>query len=304
MRLFELTRRSHLISAIIVVATLLPLLSCGSEMQPEPPAKEEGSAMKGPIVTVGGTVTEIVYALGAGDRVVAVDVSSTHPEEARKLPQVGYQRTLAAENILSLNPSLVLASEEAGPPVAIEQLKGAGVKVVMVPAGHTLEGVKEKIRLIAEATGQVDEGRVMIEVLEGEMKEDPPAVPAMKVMFLYARGPGSLQVSGKGTAADAIIAMAGGRNAVTEYEGYKPLTPEAAIAAAPDVILAPQRSLDQAGGIDALLKAPGIAETPAGKGRRVIGMDDLYLLGFGPRLPQVRKDLAFAFRKALSEQAK
>ena len=113
-----------------------------------------------------------------------------------------------------------------------------------------------------------------------------------KVLFLYARGQGALQVSGRGTAAEAMVTLAGGVSAVTGYEGYTPLTPEAAIAAAPDVLLMPARGLDSVGGIDGLLKAPGVALTPAGQERRIVAMDDLYLLGFGPRLGQAVRDLA------------
>jgi len=248
------------------------------------------------IVAVGGTVTEIVYALGAGARLVGVDTSSTYPEAATRLPQVGYQRALSVEGVLSLRPSLVLATAEAGPPAALRQLQAAGTPVLTVPAPYTVEGAQTKIRLIAQALKLTAQGEQLVQALTQDIAmtnsllQSARAQP--KVLFLYARGQGALQVSGRGTAAEAMVTLAGGVSAVTGYEGYKPLTPEAAIAAAPDVLLMPARGLDSVGGIDELLKAPGVALTPAGQERRIVAMDDLYLLGFGPRLGQAVRDLA------------
>jgi iron complex transport system substrate-binding protein len=248
------------------------------------------------IVAVGGTVTEIVYALGAGEHLVGVDTSSTYPEAAARLPQVGYQRALSVEGILSLRPSLVLATAEAGPPVALRQLQAAGTPVLTVPAPYTVEGAQTKIRLIAQALRLPSQGEQLVQSLTQDIAMASSLLQSSRaqprVLFLYARGQGAWQVSGRGTAAEAMVTLAGGVSAVTGYEGYKPLTPEAVIAAAPDVLLMPARGLDSVGGIDGLLKAPGVALTPAGQERRIVAMDDLYLLGFGPRLGQAVRDLA------------
>jgi iron complex transport system substrate-binding protein len=238
----------------------------------------------------------IRYALGAGARLVGVDTSSTYPEAATRLPQVGYQRALSVEGILSLRPSLVLATAEAGPPAVLHQLQTAGIPVLTIPAPYTVEGVQVKIWLIAQALELSSQGEQLVQALTRDIAMTSALLQSARVhprvLFLYARGQGALQVSGRGTAADAMITLAGGVNAVTGYEGYKPLTPEAAIAAAPDVLLMPARGLDSVGGIDGLLQAPGVALTPAGQERRIIAMDDLYLLGFGPRLGQAVRDLA------------
>jgi iron complex transport system substrate-binding protein len=255
------------------------------------------------IVAVGGTVTEIVYALGAGERLVGIDTSSTYPEVATKLLQVGYQRALSVEGILSLRPSLVLATAEAGPPTVLHQLQTAGTPVLTIPAPYTVEGVQMKIRLVAQALGLPAQGEQLVQALTQDVATASallqPARAQPRVLFLYTRGQGALQVSGRGTAAEAMVTLADGVNAVTGYEGYKPLTPEAVIAAAPDVLLLPARGLDSVGGIDGLLKAPGVALTPAGQGRRIVTMDDLYLLGFGPRLGQAVHDLAIFLHPAL-----
>lgn len=250
------------------------------------------------IVSLGGPVTETVYALGAGDLLVGADTSSVYPAAATKLPQVGYQRTVAAEGVLALRPTLVLATDEAGPPAALEQIRGAGVKVVLAPSEHSVAGAQAKVRAIAAALDKTPEGeRLAAEIgRQAAEAQDLVAKRAGKpgVLFLYARGGGVMNVAGAATAADAMITLAGGRNAVSGYENYRPLTAEAAVAAAPDVILTLDRGLASVGGTDKLLEQPGLALTPAGKAKRVLSFDDLYLLGFGPRTGAAIADLAKA----------
>lgn len=247
------------------------------------------------LVTLGGPVTEIVFALGAGNKVVGVDSSSIYPEEATQLPQVGYQRQLAAEGVLALNPTLILATTEAGPPEAVAQLKDSGVTVLILPAAESVEGAKAKIRGLAQALSLEAKGEVLIQKLEIDLAEAEQLQAQVsskpKVMFIYARGPGAVNVAGLETAADAMIRLAGGVNVAQDYEGYKPLTAEAAVAAAPEVLLLLSRGLESVGGKEELLKQPGLAQTPAGQSGRVIAMDDLYLLGFGPRLGQAVLEL-------------
>lgn len=250
------------------------------------------------IVPLGGPVTETVYALGAGDLVVGTDTSSVYPEAATKLPQVGYQRALAAEGILSLKPDLVLATDEAGPASVLEQLRTAGVRLVLVPSEHSVAGAEAKVRAIAAALNQAETGEKLAATIAREADaarawiEKTPTHPA--VLFLYARGGATMNVSGRGTAADAMINLAGAHNAVTGYDGYKPLTAEAAVAAAPDFILTLDRGLASVGGKERLLTQPGLAVTPAGQNKRIVALDDLYLLGFGPRTGTAILDLARA----------
>ena len=254
------------------------------------------------IITVGGTVTEITFALGAGGQVVAVDTSSTYPPEATQLPKVGYQRQLAAEGVLALNPSLILASTEAGPPEAVEQLKNAGVPVLIVPLEYTADGAKQAIRMLAEALGREERGDELIAQLDRNLAEAAQVAatlnPKPRVLFLYARGPNTVNAAGAKTSADEIIRLAGGQNAITDFDGFKPLTAEAAAAAAPDVLLLFESGLESLGGKEGLLRVPGVAQTPAGQNGRIIAMDGLYLLGFGPRLGAAARDLAHELKAA------
>ena len=256
------------------------------------------------IVTLGGTITEIVFALGAGERVVGVDASSSFPEAANQLPKVAYHRRLSAEGVLSLRPTLIIATTEAGPPAAIQQLRGAGVTVLVLPHEPTVEGASAKIERIAAALGVQVRGAALVQNLKEELSQVQSSIPQTaaqaKILFLYARGQGTLMVAGQGTAADTMIGLAGGTNAVQGYSGYKPLTSEAAVAAAPDVILLMDNGLESIGGAQRLWQLPGLALTPAGQQGRVLSMDGLFLLGFGPRLGQA----VLALNRALYDAEK
>lgn len=252
------------------------------------------------IVSVGGGITEIIFALGAGARVVGADTSSVYPNAATRLPKVGYQRLLSVEGVLALRPSLVIASAEAGPPAALEQLRGSGVPILVVTAEPTLAGARGRIAVIAQALREEAPGRAVLARLEREYDEsrrngsDGGNGGSPRVLFIYARGQGTVNVSGRGTAADRMIGLAGGQNAMITFDGFRPLTAEAAIAAAPDVILIPARGMEAVGGAEAILGLPGLALTPAGRSGRIVAMDDLLLLGFGPRLGQAIDELARA----------
>lgn len=252
------------------------------------------------LITIGGAITETVYALGLQSHLVAVDTSSIYPEAATKLPNIGHERTLSIEGTLAQHPSLVIASSEAGPAAVIDQLRQVGVNVVIVKVEHGIEGAKRKIQAVADALGKSSEGKELTEKIDIELVKLPAPKPMeqrRKVLFIYARGGGMLNVSGTGTAAHAVIEAAGGRNAVTEYTNYKPLTAEGAVNAAPDIILVTSRGLEGMGGTEQLLRLPGLAETPAGRARRVVAIDDLKLLGFGPRTGEAVVELAAAFQK-------
>lgn len=256
------------------------------------------------IVSIGGALTETLAALGAMVDVVGVDTTSTYPAAVQQLASVGYARALSAEGVLSLRPSLVVASGEAGPPAVLRQLQTAGIRLELLDADHRFEGVLARTQRLAELSGRSAAGQVLAADLSARWKAARSAVeqrlltpkaPPPNVLFVLSHSMAQLRVSGRGTAADAMIGYAGARNALAAVDGYKPLTPEAAIAAAPDIILATEQGLQAAGGISGLLKAPGLAQTPAGRAGRVVALDALLLLGFGPRLPQAVAALAELF---------
>jgi len=281
-----------------LLATLALLAGCATG----PAAAADGT---GGVVSVGGAVTEIVYALGQEERLLAVDTTSLYPPETAELPNVGYMRQLSAEPIIALGPELVLAAEDAGPPAALDQLRDAGVPVVMVPDDYTPEGVLEKIDIVATALGVEERGRSLREKVAAELEAVKAVFGAVaerpRVLFLLTISSGRTTVAaGRDTSAEGIIALAGGRNAIDGFESYKPLSPEAAVAAAPEVILIGERSLDLLGGMEGLLAVPEIALTPAAQHKRIVVMDTLLLLGFGPRTAEAAKQLGKALHPDLA----
>lgn len=255
------------------------------------------------IVSIGGSVTEIVYALGAEDGLVAVDSTSLYPQAAQDLPDVGYMRQLAAEPILALDPTLLLAVDDAGPPVVLDQLREAGASLVIVPDDPSPEGIAEKVRIVADALGLEAKGETMADRLDTDFATLRDWVASSqtspKVLFLLSIGSGAPLAAGRDTSAAAIIELAGGQNAIDGFDGYEPLSPEAAVTAEPEFILVTMRTLEQLGGKDALLKRPELAATPAGENGRLIVMDGLLLLGFGPRTPDAVRELALALHPEL-----
>jgi iron complex transport system substrate-binding protein len=255
------------------------------------------------LVAIGGAVTEIIFALGAEERLVAVDSTSLYPETATGLPDIGYMRRLSAEPILALEPDRVIAIEGSGPPAVLDQLREAGIEVVPVADQPTPDGVIAKIGEVAEALALGAAG----DALAASVRADFEALAAevettrTRVMFVLNTGRGALLVGGTGTAADGIIRLAGAVNAISGLDGYKPLSPEAAIQAAPDVILTMDHSVAMAGGRYALLDQPDIALTPAGRNRALVAMDGLLLLGFGPRTPDAARRLAQALAELAPE---
>jgi iron complex transport system substrate-binding protein len=249
------------------------------------------------IVSIGGAVTEILYALGQEERIVAVDATSLYPREALAKPNVGYMRQLSAEGVLGLNPSLVLAAKDSGPKETMAVLAAARIPLVLVPDRYDGEGVIEKIGVVAQAVGMPARG----ECLAAAVRRDLDALAhlrrriakPLRVMFVLSLVNGRPMVAGLDTAANGIIALAGGVNAVTEYAGYKPVSEEAVIAAAPDVVLVMQRSGESIAADDVFGLA-AFSTTPAAAQRAFVSMDGLYLLGFGPRTAQAARDLSAA----------
>lgn len=258
------------------------------------------------VASLGGAVTEIVAALGEEGRLVGRDTTSTEPPSVRALPDLGYVRALSPEGVLSVGPDLILAEEGAGPPATLDLLKAGGVPYVAVPDGHDGAGIAAKIRTVADALGVPDKGAALAARVEAELDAAAAATAGQapkRVLFIISAQGGRIMAGGRGTGAEAIIRLAGGTNAVDGFEGYKTLTDEALAAAAPDVILMMDRgAADPAGDSrDAaaeVLANPALAATPAGRVGRVVRMDGLYLLGFGPRTPAAVRDLAAKLAEA------
>ncbi|KUP91959.1 heme/hemin ABC transporter substrate-binding protein [Tritonibacter horizontis] len=257
------------------------------------------------VLSIGGSVTEIIYALGAGDKLVARDTTSSYPEPALDLPDVGYIRALAPEGVLSVNPDLIIAEAGAGPVETLDVLTQAEIPFVEVPDAYTGDGILAKIDAVGTAIERPDAARALRDKVAAELTEVAAKVASVRqddrkrVLFILSTRGGRVMASGTGTAADGIIRMAGGTNALSEFEGYKLMTDEAISQAAPDVILMMDRGGDHGASNTELLSMPALVTTPAAKTGAVVRMNGLYLLGFGPRTAQAALTLAQSLYGAL-----
>jgi iron complex transport system substrate-binding protein len=250
------------------------------------------------IVPLWGNITEVVFELGLGDHVVGRDVATTFAEAA-DLPVVTRGHDVSAESVLSLRPTLVLANADTGPPEAIEQIRNVGVPVLVLENPQRVADIEERIHAIAAALGVPATGdRIAAEArqrIREEQERIPDDQPRPKVAFLYVRGQaGVYLIAGPGSGADSMIDAAGGLDAGTAMgltRSFTPITSEALVEAAPDAFLLTTTGLDSVGGLEGLLEIPGIAQTPAGRDRRVVTVEDGLLYSFGSRTPDALRKI-------------
>lgn len=278
--------------AVILVGSAL---SAGGAL-----AADKGNPEAKRIVSVGGTITEILYDLGAQDRIVARDSTSFYPADANSKPDVGYMRQLSAEGILGQKPDLILMEEGSGPPPVLEILKASEVPMVVIPTPPEAGKIGQKIRDVGAAVGLPDKAETLATKTEDGLKAVAADVAKIsekngfqkkKVLFVLSTSNGRLMAGGADTEAGAIIEMAGGVNAAPTINGYKPMSDEAVIAAAPDVILSMSRG-DHSITPEEMFALPSMQTTPAAANKALVSMDGLMLLGFGPRTPEAARALA------------
>lgn len=251
------------------------------------------------IIPLNGSLAELVFSLGLGGKVVARDVSTTF-REAAALPVITQAHDVSAEGVLSLHPTVVLADRSTGPAEAVAQIRAAGVPLIVLDDPKQLSDVAGRIDTVAAALGVPDAGRQLKERTEQRTAEAKAALPTVarkpRIAFLYLRGSASVFLlggpdSGAGSLIEAVGGEDAGRGAGLSGD-FTPLTSEALVRAAPDAILVMTKGLESVGGVDGLLELPGVAQTPAGLDRRIVAVDDGRLLSYGPRTPQVLREIA------------
>jgi len=249
------------------------------------------------IITLSGEFTETVFALGLGDNVVAVDLSSVYPDEALGLPKVGVEFRLLAEPIIAHEPTVVIGDEDVIPKDVIEQVRAAGIPVVIFPALTSIEAPVEKIRQVAHVLGVDDRGEVLASRVQAEIDAAialaATATTRPRVAFVYIASDDTILMFGESTVGGGLLEAAGALNVASELgiDGWVPLTPEALVAGDPDVIITASRGVKTVGGFEAFLELPGVAETRAAADRRVLVYEDLYILGLAPRAGQALWEL-------------
>lgn len=254
-------------------------------------ASSETEATARRIVVMGGTLTEIVHALGAGDRIVGVDRSSLYPPEVRKLPEVGYFRRFSVEGVAALKPDLVIAAADSGPPQAMTALQGLGLRIETFELKPELESLMGRIHELGRLLGHTQEADVLAARIRDQVaratKEPRPA----RVLVL-SKHAGKLQGAGHDTAVDVLLRMLGATNVLADaHRSYKQLSPEAIAALNPDVIITSSMSLAGTD-VNRFGAEPGIVATEAARNGRIIVLEDLLLLGFGPRVGEALQQLS------------
>lgn len=249
----------------------------------------EAAADSTRIAVAGGSLTEIVYFLGAEERLVAVDTTSSFPATAQQLPSIGYVRALSAEGLLSLDPTLVLGENDMGPPEVVAALETTGLPIVRVAETASAAGIVAKVRCVAAVLGLADRAEALIEArltpaveALAELSPQAGAVPVRAVVLLGIRD-GAPIGAGTGTSAHGVLEMVGAVNGLAGFQGWKPVSLEAMADARADFVVMPKRTVMAAGGAGEVLRHPAVALSIAGRAERLIVMDGMELLGFGPR---------------------
>lgn len=288
---------------ILAASMLVAVYSCkkeeGAKKENTTEASSEAPKTNNKIVTLNGGITEIVAALGHEKEIVGTDVTSTYPESLKATAKdLGHVRSITIEPIMAVNPTLILASDKDINPELMGKIKSSGIKAEVFKQEFTVDGTKKLIADVAKAIGNTDYQKLN-DKIDADLKQIQPIAKKPKVLFIYARG-NMLMVSGKNTPMAALINLAGGENAVNDFEDFKPLTPEAVVKANPDVLFFFSSGLQGAGGNEGALKMPGVSQTNAGKNKKIIAMDGGLVSGFGPRLGEA----AVGLNKLLIENTK
>lgn len=261
------------------------------------------------IVSLDGSVTELLFSLGLGDQIIGVDVTSTYPADSLvDVPRLGHVSQINVEALLALAPDLLFVDAERAEAPQIVQVAEAGVKVVPLELTSRLDNALAAARQIEAhlplPPAPLERMRKSITSDTTKLNKKLTELPAEKrprVVFIYARGTGRVMVAGSETEAAKLIDRCGGINAVTDFENFEALTPEALIAAAPDIVLMFTSGLESLDGVDGLAQIPGFQETPAFRNERILALDGHYLLGFGPRAGRAANELADYFLKFANE---
>ncbi len=278
--------RSSSVSAFVYFALTLGVFVWLAGCQPHASSPETEALISDStrIVSVNSATTEILCKLGYSQNIVGLDITSTYPDSIQHLPKVGYNRNVSVEGILSLSPDMVIGVTNGMKPEHEALLTQSGVRLLLFDQELSQKGTEALIRSMGDTLGKAEEGVRMISQIEDNLGCLETEADSPTVLFVYARGAGSMSVAGRGTQVQEVITMAGGKNPAFDFEGFKPLSSEILVEANPEIILMFESGLESLSGPRGLEDLPGMSDTHAGKNRRFVTMDGVLLTGFGPRL--------------------
>jgi iron complex transport system substrate-binding protein len=247
------------------------------------------------VVVISPIYNEIIWALGAQDKVVGVDLSSTYPPEIKNVQTVGYHRALSAEGILSLHPTAIVTDGNIGPPQVVDQIKQLNIPIKTFEAKNdSIDGTKALIREIGTYFQKQEKAEELCKTLDAQFAASLEKVkqytdhPRVAVIH-FGRASNVYMVVGKpgqGDAAGAgqMVEWAGGEMALDSDGMQRMASPEVIAQANPDVILVTDFGFDWLGGsIDQIKALPGVDTSNAAKNGRIYRIEENQLMYFGPR---------------------
>ncbi len=294
-------KKQHLlVLCLIVIAT--SFTACKQSKTEKSSPEETTSKTAERIITLNGALSEIVYDLGHGKELVGRDVTSTYPAYVKdSVKDLGHVRSLTIEAIMQQHPTVLLAFEKDLSPKLKKAIEASGITVHLFQPEFSVKGTKTLVKKVAGILGETEGQKAIFSKIDQDLASVKTFKNTPKVLFIYARGAGTLMVAGTDTEIESMIDLAGGQNAITAFSDFKPLTEEAILSVNPDVLLLFTTGLESLGGKDGLLKAiPAVTQTNAGKNKAIIAMDGGLLFNFGPRVGEAAKKL----NQRLAEYAK
>lgn len=241
------------------------------------------------IVSIGSSITEIIYFLNSQDQIIAIDITSNFPEDAKKFPSVGYIRNLSAEGLLSTNPSIIISEDDIGPKNIIKQIQDTKTELRIIPEEQTLNGIIQKIQCVGNIIGQQKEAEekisseinpVINKIKEIKKEKD---LSNIKIMMILSTEGNSTVVAGSNTSGDSFIKMLGATNIFESINGWKAVTAETILLKNPDYIIIPEKDLHKQSNVNTISENMILKETNAGKNNGYIIKDGMAILGYGPR---------------------
>lgn len=257
-----------------------------------------GSFTASRVVVLANGVAEIMQSLNAQSIIVGRDISSTE-KSLEDIPIVTSGHQILPEKVISLRPDLVLIDASSGPQSAIAQIEKSGVRVVKIAESWTLADIEVKVAAVGAAIGASQQAQILIEKLNQSLAQSQ-IEKQLRIAFLYLRGTSSVYlIGGSGSGADSIFASLGAVDVGAQQlkNPFNTLTAESLAALNPDVIVVMSKGLESVGGVDGLLKLPGVGQTKAGKDSAIIDVDDSLMLSFGPRTPSLIEQLRLALNE-------
>lgn len=280
----------YLLPLLLIVA-----LACSG------PSKNQETTASRKIITAGGTITEVVDALGHSDEIIATDITSTYPSGMQDLPSIGYRNQIKAEGILALGPDLVLIEEGYLNPDVVAQLKAAKVNIQVFAKPQTVEDTKKLVSDLATFFEEAEKGKEINAAIDADVAELNQYLAAQestpKAIFVMARGPETVFIAGDKTFASEMFELAKIEGTATGFDEFTPLTPESLVTMNPEYLVFFDSGIQSVGGKEGVASIQGIDQTDAFKNGHIVSLDGQYLSGFGPRVGKAALELAKAVRQ-------